>query len=99
MPRPVPGAIFWRYSTYQKFGVSISCSEKPHVKNGEKCGNWKLMITKTLKHFSICVKYLPNCVENWVFFDRNETWKLRHTTKFLESCKQSNTKTSVCMYV
>jgi hypothetical protein len=46
MPRPVPGAIFWRYSTYQKFGVSSSCSEKPHVKNGEKCGNWKLMIIK-----------------------------------------------------
>ncbi len=61
--------------------------------------SWWSQRDLTLKHFSICVKHLPNCVENWVFFDRNETWKLRHTTKFLESCKQSNTKKCVCMYV
>lgn len=101
MPRPVPGAIFWRYSTYQKFGVSISCSQKLMWKMGKSVGigSWWSQRHLTLKHFSICVKHLPNCVENWVFFDRNETWKLRHTTNFLESCKQSNTKKCVCMYV
>ncbi len=89
-------------STYQKFGVSSSGSKKSHVKNGEKCGNWKMMITKRfdIKIFlNLCKTSSKLCVENWVFFDRNETWKLRHTTKFLESCKQSNTKKCVCMYV